>query len=405
MESPGEVARGVAGWGSRVKQPAGVASCSGQLEYDAGMDNTWARRLLPIVVVLALVFVRWGWRSATESLTKHPVFPESLSSARAGVSTPDPLGEPDAELAAGLGTIAEELGIAELAARGRASVMLVDLARTAETATGDPVGTATGETVGTATETAARHAGINADSTLAAASITKLAILTAAYAAAEAGEIAITPDMQAVLERMIRLSANAEATRAIEILGFERIAATMADPRVALYSSARGGLWVGRDFTGGKVWRLESHSGESLAASAAAVARFYVLLARGEIVSPEASAAMREILAVTMWRHKFIAGLGETAGAARATQSTPARAEDQPIVIPGYKVWRKSGSYGPAQGDSALIEAEGRRYVLVCLLEDREGGEAKLQRLAAHVDQMMAERNRRGEPAGGRRNP
>ncbi len=360
----------------------------------SAMDNPWVRRSLLIVAVAGCVALWWFWRSGA-GRDAVPV-PESVPNARAGVSTPDPLGEPDAELAAGLGAIAREIGIADLAAHGRASVMLVDL-------TGLPGAAPRGAGLPSAGSQGAapRYAAIAADSTLAAASITKLAILTAAYAAAEAGEIAITPDLRAVLERMIQYSANPEATRAIEILGFERIAATMRDPRIALYDAARGGLWVGRDFSGGAVWRVEPRSGESLAASAAAVARFYVLLARGELVSPEASAAMRDILAVTMWKHKFIAGLGEVAGAARAPQATPVRAEDQPVVLPGYKVWRKSGSYGPAQGDSALIEADGRRYVLVCLLEDPEGGEAKLQRLAAGVDRMMAERGRQRGSGGG----
>lgn len=334
------------------------------------MRASLGRRALPFVVVIGIIVGWWAWRGGAP---RAPLT-ESVPDARAGVSAPDPLGQSDAELAAGLDAIARDLGITDLATRGRASVMLVDLSGAADTAP--------------------RHAGIAADSTVAAASIAKLAILTAAYAAAEAGEIAITPDLRAVLERMIRSSTNPDATRAIEILGFERIAAAMEDPRIALHNAARGGLWVGKDFTGGPVWRVEPRSGEAHAASAAAVARFYALIARGELVSPEASTAMRDILAVTMWEHKFVAGLGEEAEA-HAAKTAKARAEGQPVVIPGYTILRKSGSYGSAQGDSALIEAEGRRYILVCLLADQEGGEAKLRRLAARVDRMMAERGGR----------
>ena len=362
-------------------------------------SNRIVRYLLLIVAIAACAALWWRWRSGgdTPGGAGRDVVTESISipSARAGVSTSDPLGEPDAELAAGLGVIAAELGITELAAHGRASVMLVDMGGMTEETGKDAAGGATGD----GRRAVPRYAGIAADSTLAAASVTKLAILAAAYAAAEAGEIAITPDLRAVLERMIRYSTNPEATRAIEVLGFERIVAAMRDPRIALYDEARGGLWVGRDFTSRTVWQVEPLSGESLAASAAAVARFYVLMARGELVSPDASAAMRDILAVTMWKHKFVAGLG--AGIGRV-QPPPARAASEPVVVPGYRVWRKSGSYGPAQGDSALIEADGRRYVLVCLLEDREGGEAKLQQLAAQVDRMMAGRSRLQAPEAGR---
>jgi beta-lactamase class A len=336
------------------------------------MRDSWPRRALPFVVSAVVILVGWwAWRGGA----RHAPLTEPIPNARAGVFTPDPLGESDSELAAGLGAITRDLGITDLAAHGRASVMLVDLS-------GLP-------------GAAPRHAGIAADSTVAAASIAKLAILTAAYAAAEAGEIAITPDLRVVLERMIRSSTNPDATRAIEILGFERIAATMDDPRIALHDAARGGLWVGKDFTGGAVWRVEPRSGEAHAASAAAVARFYALLARGELVSPEASTAMRDILSATMWEHKFVAGLR---GEGRAPAGSAAAAGGQPVAVPGYTILRKSGSYGSAQGDSALIEAEGRRYILVCLLADKEGGEAKLRRLAARVDRMMEERRDRARP-------
>jgi beta-lactamase class A len=283
----------------------------------------------------------------------------------AGVSSPDPLGPRDPELARKLEAIAGELGITSLAAQGRASLILVDL-------TAPP---------------RAAHAGLAADSTLGAASIAKLAILTAAYQAAAVGELAITPDVHGSLERMIRDSSNSEATRMIGVLGYERIAAALEDPRIALHSAERGGLWVGRDYSGpqAKLWRAEPRSGQAHAASASSVARFYALLDRGELVSRDASAAMRDILAITRRSSKFVAGLGAAAG-------VPATADGTPVAIPGFRILRKSGSYGRWQGDSALVEAPGRRYVLVCLLDDQKGGEAKLRQLAVRVDRLMAER-------------
>jgi beta-lactamase class A len=372
-----------------------------------------AKALSLALLVIGVLVAAAVWR---DTVSHHTDVGDTVPAANAGVATADPLGEPDPDLALELSAIAAEIGIAKLAAAGRASVMLVDLSGSG--LGGGAGGGATGGPLGGP----ARHAGINADSTLGAASIAKLAILTAAYAAAEAGEIAITPDFRAVLERMIRSSTNPDATRAIEILGFERIAAALEDPRVALHDAARGGLWVGKDYSGGKVWRLEPRSGEAHAASATAVARFYALLARGALVSPEASAAMRDILAVTMWDHKFVAGLRAAAdgGASGVPDSAAEVAEpggkvtaeakvaeprgkvtaDRPVVVPGFVILRKSGSYGPAQGDSALIEADGRRYILVCLLADREGGESKLRQLAARVDRMMVERAGR-EPGSG----
>jgi hypothetical protein len=222
----------------------------------------------------------------------------------------------------------------------------------------------------------------------------KLAILTAAYDAAARGELEITPDVRRTLERMIRDSRNPEATQMIALLGFDNIAASLENPRIGLHSAASGGLWVGKDYSGAKarLWKAEPRSGEGHAASASSVARFYALLDRGALVSREASADMREILAVTTRNHKFVAGLTAAAAKTAPAAAKPVAIDGQPVTIPGYTILRKSGSYGPWQGDSELVQAPGRRYILVCLLADRDGGEAKLRKLAVRVDHLMAER-------------
>jgi hypothetical protein len=282
----------------------------------------------------------------------------------AGVSSPDPLVRADPKLNAELAAVAGKLGISQLAEAGRASLALVDL-----TVSGSPV-----------------QAGIAADTTLGAASVAKLAILLGAFAAREAGRLELTPDLLQVLERMIRASSNDDATLAIERVGLPAVAATLEDPRHALHDSVRGGLWVGSDYSRRQVWRREVRSRQVHAASAAAVARFYLLLDRNQLVSPSASAAMREILAVTTLDTKFVAGLRD---AARAASPAPG----EPVQVPGYRILRKSGSWGLWQADSALIESAGRRYILVCLLEDREGGEQRLRRLAVAVDQLIQRRH------------
>jgi hypothetical protein len=311
-----------------------------------------------------------------------------VATSHAGVTIPDPLGASDPELTRDLQAIATELGIDTLAKAGKASLIIVDLHDPAGSP-GSPGSPAPGRTL----LPRPVHAGLADDSTLGAASMAKLAILTAAYDAAASGELEITPDVRRTLERMIRDSRNPEATRMIEILGFERIAAALENPRIGLHSAAKGGLWVGKDYSSpqARLWRAEPQSGEGHAASAASVARFYALLDRGELVSREASAAMGEILAVTTRNHKFVAGLSAAAAESSAS-ATPAAVDGQPVTIPGYTIHRKSGSYGPWQGDSALVEAAGRRYILVCLLADRDGGEAKLRKLAVRVDRLMAER-------------
>jgi beta-lactamase class A len=300
--------------------------------------SAWARMLIAAITLTI---------SLSACMTPEP--------APAGVHSMNPLGQPDPELARAIEAIAGEVGIAELAYSGRASL---------------------------------------ADSTLGAASVAKLGVLVTAFAAAAAGELEITPDVRALLDRMIRDSANPEATRMIEILGYERIAATLEDPRIALHHPRTGGLWVGQPFgsNSAPIWRAESVSGEANAASAAMVARFYALLDRGELVNQAASDTMRAILGVTHWDHKFVAGLHGRHGPGGKPPAPPVHSA-APVTVPGYRVLRKSGSFGPWQNDSALIEGPGRRYILVCLLGDRAGGEAKLQQLAARIDQLMAERH------------
>ena len=62
---------------------------------------------------------------------------------------------------------------------------------------------------------------------------------------------------------------------------------------------------------------------------------------------------MKEMLGNPGIHHKFVKGL-----------------EDHPEA----KIYRKSGSWNKWHADSAIVEAEGHKYILVALAENPEGG-------------------------------
>jgi len=197
-----------------------------------------------------------------------------------------------------------------------------------------------------------RYAGVQDDRMRYAASLPKIGILLGVFAEVDHGTIEYTPALRGKLERMIRRSENAVSTELIELVGFRAIEAALRDPRYQLYSPSRnGGLWVGRDYGGGiGVWRRDPLHKISHGATARQVARFFVMLERGELVSPDASAEMKSILGDPELHHKFVLGLDQR---------------------PNSKIYRKSGTWRQFHADAALVERDGRKYVAVALLESR----------------------------------
>jgi beta-lactamase class A len=97
-------------------------------------------------------------------------------------------------------------------------------------------------------------------------------------------------------------------------------------------------------------------------------ARFYYLLETGQLVNPQLTREMKEMLSKPGIDHKFVKGLSG---------------------IPGVRIYRKSGSWRHWHSDSALIEAGRHRYILVALAEDRAGGQW-LSRMAEPIHRLIA---------------
>lgn len=202
------------------------------------------------------------------------------------------------------------------------------------------------------------YAELNGENTVYAASLPKIGILLAAFQKIQTGEIEDTPDLRSDLTQMIRVSSNVSATKVVDALGgLDAVNEVLKDPRYDLYDQANGGgIWVGKRYakTGPRIG--DPIKGISHAASSYQVSRFYYLLATGRLVSPEASKAMLEILCAPGINHKFVASLRD--------------------VVDANEMFRKSGSWRDYHSDSVLVwDGEGRRYILVGLVQSSDGGE------------------------------
>jgi beta-lactamase class A len=215
-----------------------------------------------------------------------------------------------------------------------------------------------------------RYAGVNDHVMMYAASLPKIAILLTAFELMEKGELPKNQANLDMLTAMIRHSSNVQASRAIAEVGFANIRQTMLDPKYRLYLPREGGLWVGKAYSKSTAGKRDPIKNLSHAATAHATARFYYLLERGELVSPQASLEMKAILAKPALHHKFVKGL----------DSQPGHAE----------MFRKSGTWRVYHSDSALIKHNGHTYVAVALTESPRG-EQILQSLIVGIDQMIGE--------------
>jgi beta-lactamase class A len=197
---------------------------------------------------------------------------------------------------------------------------------------------------------------VNSNQMFYAASLPKIAILLGAFEKAAAGKLTMDAGNIAELQRMIRESSNVAASSMLQKVGTEYLASVLQSNRYRLYDSAmNGGLWVGKPYATGMATHRDPLHNLSHGATTFQVARFYYLLETGQLVSPEASRQMKEIMGSPAIHHKFVAGL-ETR-------------------YPDAKLYRKSGTWRNFHADSAIVEHDGRRYIAVALSDDARGGE------------------------------
>ena len=201
-----------------------------------------------------------------------------------------------------------------------------------------------------------RMAYINPNEMMYAASLPKIAILLGAFDRIAKGDMTLDDETQEKLALMIRHSSNQAATEILNQVGKSYLADLLQSPRYRLYDPQRnGGLWVGKEYSKSGAWRRDPLHHLSHGATALQVARFYYLLQTGQLVSPEYSQQMKEILADPAIKHKFVKGLESK--------------------HPDHRIYRKSGTWKQYHADSAIIEHDGRRYIAVALAKSPLGGQ------------------------------
>ena len=115
-----------------------------------------------------------------------------------------------------------------------------------------------------------------------------------------------------------------------------------------------GGIWLGARYAQGGERNPEPIKGLSHAATVTQICRFYYMLANGELISPECSRQMLEILARPALHDKFVSVL-------------------EKHVSPD-RMFRKSGDWNVSFSDSVLVCDDGwRKYILAALIEDKNG--------------------------------
>jgi beta-lactamase class A len=200
-----------------------------------------------------------------------------------------------------------------------------------------------------------RYAGINDTEMMYAASLPKICALVAGFERIHDGTLAYTADVKDMFTRMIRYSSNADASKVIQKVGFEYISKVLMGPKYHFYDvTQNGGLWLGKGYGGpSDYWKRDPLHHLSHGATTWQVARFFMLLEQGRLVSPEYSAEMKEILSKPGIHHKFVKGLEGS----------------------GCEIYRKSGTWSKFHADGALIEHGDKKYIAVALMENEHGAE------------------------------
>jgi beta-lactamase class A len=214
-----------------------------------------------------------------------------------------------------------------------------------------------------------RVAAVNPDTMIYAASLPKIAVLLAAFEKIAQGKMSFDRENRGLMEQMIRRSSNSATTELMHRVGKKYIARVLLSPRYRLYDpSHNGGLWVGKDYAQAGLWRRDPLHNLSHGATAMQVARFYYLLHTENLVTPEYSRKMKEVMSGAHIDHKFVKALRQ--------------------IAPRMRLFRKSGSWRTYHSDSALVERDGHSYIAVALSDDPQGADW-LARLIVALDGIV----------------
>jgi beta-lactamase class A len=200
-----------------------------------------------------------------------------------------------------------------------------------------------------------------------AASVPKIAVLLAYFQLHPESREKLDPQVRHELGLMIKASSNEMASKYSRAMGLKEIQSVLESYQ--FYDRNHGGIWMGKHYGPSQERIGDPINDHSHAATVRQLIRFYLLLEQGKLVSPEASARMREIFASPDIPHddiKFVKGLAGR----------------------DVRLLRKWGSWKDWLHDSAIITGSGRHYILVALIHHPKGDEY-LSDLARAVDDVM----------------
>lgn len=202
------------------------------------------------------------------------------------------------------------------------------------------------------------------------ASVPKIGILLAYFQLRPEAVVGLDPQRRRELGELIKRSSNEIAAKYSQELGLKEIQEVLC--ALGFYDAKRGGgIWVGKHYglTGERIG--DPVANLSHAATVRQVMRFYLALEQRTLISPSASATMREIFespAIPHERNKFIEGL-----------------KDRDL-----QVIRKSGSWENWMHDTAVVTGPGRHYILAALTEHPRGDDYLCDLARATDDQLTA---------------
>ncbi len=203
-----------------------------------------------------------------------------------------------------------------------------------------------------------------------AASVPKICTLLAYFETHPEAASDLDPAVQRELERMIKISDNEMAAKYSQLVGLETIQKILESDKYKLYDRQHGGgLWVGKHYGVAEPRIGDPLLDHSHAATVRQCLRYYLLMEQGKLVSPAASAKMKEIFAAPLLDthpHNFVDGL---------------RHRNVTMI-------RKSGEWEDWHLDTARIE-HGERVYLLAGMTHHPKGQEYLAALAAAADDLL----------------
>jgi beta-lactamase class A len=300
---------------------------------------------------LAAVLIVLSFTAHAQKVRKHSG-PEKLSLYDgAGDLDTDLWGEPDAELQSQVDALlAQRAPFAKALAAEQLSLVLVDLT--------DPRRLAA--------------AAVRPDWETFPASLGKIAILLGVVNKAHDEH---RPDelltLRPSMDRMIKASSNEDASALFSWAGHASIVAAVA--RHKLYDEKAGGLW----WTPSAPWPKSPKGQLRIAATARQVARYFLMMEQGKLVTPEDSRLIKSVF--------------HNAGLALFSKGIQKRFGDT-------EYYGKPGILGKEIAEGMLIEAPGARYIVAIVMKGLDKDDPAFQEFGQSLHALMLERGKTRAP-------